>query len=227
MLDQSGARRRSRDEMEEGWEGCLSVPGMRGVVPRYTQAALLAASTSRASPSSARSRASTRAWCSTKCDHLDGILYPMRIRDMTQLRLQRSAVSRAGAACEEELRLQLVQQLLLELQHRLRIGERFPRDQEHVLGAVAEGVDARGLQVDVVARERARHAVEQAGAVARRRSTARGTRRARPAGCRPPARSGNGARGATGGRRAAAPSGASRLQLGGQLGLDHARCMSR
>ena len=28
---------RSRDEMEEGWEGCLSVPGMRGLVPRYTQ----------------------------------------------------------------------------------------------------------------------------------------------------------------------------------------------
>src|ERR1044072_692435 len=25
------------DEMEEGWEGCLSVPGMRGLVPRYTQ----------------------------------------------------------------------------------------------------------------------------------------------------------------------------------------------
>ena len=63
--DQPRARRRSADEIEEGWEGCLSVPGMRGWVPRYHEAALLAASTSRATASTARWKASTPASCST------------------------------------------------------------------------------------------------------------------------------------------------------------------
>ena len=39
---------------------------------------------SKASASSARWTASTPAWCSTRCDHLDGVLYPMRIRDFTR-----------------------------------------------------------------------------------------------------------------------------------------------
>lgn len=69
------------EEMEEGWEGCLSVPGMRGLVPRY-------------------SHLHYRGWdergnvidrtvsgfharvVQHECDHLFGILYPMRIRDL-------------------------------------------------------------------------------------------------------------------------------------------------
>ena len=52
------------DDEEEGWEGCLSVPGLRGVVPRFARIRY-PASTRRAGPSSARPRASTPAWCST------------------------------------------------------------------------------------------------------------------------------------------------------------------
>jgi len=50
------------EEMEEGWEGCLSVPGLRGMVPRYLR---LRFSTSAARGSSAPSKASTRGSSST------------------------------------------------------------------------------------------------------------------------------------------------------------------
>jgi glucan biosynthesis protein C len=63
------------------------------------------------------------------------------------------------------LNLKLFQELLLELQHRLRIRERFARHQEHVLDAVAQSIDARRLQVDAVAGEGARHPVQQPGPV--------------------------------------------------------------
>ncbi len=52
-------------EEEEGWEGCLSVPGLRGVVPRFATSAI-PASTRTAIPSTAPSAASTHASCSTR-----------------------------------------------------------------------------------------------------------------------------------------------------------------
>jgi peptide deformylase len=68
------------DEVEDGWEGCLSVPGMRGVVPRYRRL--------RYSGFDERGRPFERVVegfharvVQHECDHLDGILYPMRIRD--------------------------------------------------------------------------------------------------------------------------------------------------
>ena len=71
------------DEMEEGWEGCLSVPGMRGWVPRWRRL--------RYSGLDERGRRFEREVegfharvVQHECDHLDGILYPMRIRDFTR-----------------------------------------------------------------------------------------------------------------------------------------------
>ena len=71
------------DEIEEGWEGCLSVPGMRGLVPRYRQL--------RYSGVDARGQPIDRTVddfharvVQHEVDHLDGILYPRRIRDLTQ-----------------------------------------------------------------------------------------------------------------------------------------------
>ena len=68
-------------EMEEGWEGCLSVPGMRGWVPRWKRL--------RYSGYDERGRRFEREVSDFharvvqhECDHLDGILYPMRIRDL-------------------------------------------------------------------------------------------------------------------------------------------------
>jgi peptide deformylase len=68
-------------EMEEGWEGCLSVPGMRGAVPRFTHLHYggydLQGHAFERTVSGFHARVVQH-----ECDHLDGILYPMRIRDL-------------------------------------------------------------------------------------------------------------------------------------------------
>ncbi|HET9728291.1 MAG TPA: peptide deformylase [Acidimicrobiia bacterium] len=68
------------DEMEEGWEGCLSVPGLRGVVPRYARLHYRGLS-----PGGDVIERQVEGFHARvvqhECDHLDGILYPMRVRD--------------------------------------------------------------------------------------------------------------------------------------------------
>jgi len=71
------------EEIEEAWEGCLSVPGMRGVVPRLKRL--------RYSGFDEKGNRFTREVenfharvVQHECDHLDGILYPMRIRDLSR-----------------------------------------------------------------------------------------------------------------------------------------------
>jgi len=69
------------DHEEDGWEGCLSVPGFRGVVPRFTR--LRYEGFDPAGRRIAREVDDFHARVvQHECDHLDGILYPMRIRDM-------------------------------------------------------------------------------------------------------------------------------------------------
>jgi peptide deformylase len=71
------------DGLEDGWEGCLSVPGMRGLVPRYTHMKYsgfdLKGQYLEREVSGFHARVIQH-----ECDHLLGILYPMRIKDMTQ-----------------------------------------------------------------------------------------------------------------------------------------------
>jgi peptide deformylase len=69
------------DAMEEGWEGCLSVPGMRGLVPRYTHLRYQGCDEYGAIIDRTVSGFHARV-VQHECDHLDGILYPMRIRDL-------------------------------------------------------------------------------------------------------------------------------------------------
>ena len=71
------------DAVEEDWEGCLSVPGMRGWVPRHARI--------RYSGFDEKGNRFERAVdgfharvVQHECDHLDGILYPRRIRDLTR-----------------------------------------------------------------------------------------------------------------------------------------------
>jgi peptide deformylase len=71
------------DEVEEGWEGCLSVPGMRGWVPRWKRLRYWGFDESGARFSREVADFHARV-VQHECDHLDGILYPMRIRDMTK-----------------------------------------------------------------------------------------------------------------------------------------------
>ncbi len=71
------------DEQDEGWEGCLSVPGMRGLVPRYRHLRY----TGRDAAGSPIDRTVSDFHARVvqhEVDHLDGILYPQRIRDLTQ-----------------------------------------------------------------------------------------------------------------------------------------------
>lgn len=69
------------DALEEAWEGCLSVPGMRGVVPRHV--ALRYQGFDAAGQPIDRSVGGFHARVvQHEVDHLHGILYPMRIRDL-------------------------------------------------------------------------------------------------------------------------------------------------
>lgn len=71
------------DETDEAWEGCLSVPGMRGLVPRWSS--LRYEGVDQFGKPICRDVDGFHARVvQHECDHLNGILYPMRIRDMTQ-----------------------------------------------------------------------------------------------------------------------------------------------
>jgi peptide deformylase len=69
------------NEMEEDWEGCLSVPGMRGLVPRHTRLHYTGFDQYGNPVDRVVSGFHARV-VQHECDHLDGILYPMRIRDI-------------------------------------------------------------------------------------------------------------------------------------------------
>ena len=73
----------SSDEMEEGWEGCLSVPGLRGVVARHARIGYAGFD-----PKGRRIEREASGFHARvvqhECDHLDGILYPMRVRDFSR-----------------------------------------------------------------------------------------------------------------------------------------------
>jgi peptide deformylase len=86
-------------EIENGWEGCLSVPGMRGLVPRinkihyrgYDQHGNIV----EREAESFHARVVQH-----ECDHLDGILYPQRIEDMTQFGYLEELTDRIIKSCE-------------------------------------------------------------------------------------------------------------------------------
>ena len=71
------------DAMEEGWEGCLSVPGMRGWVPRFS-ALKYSGCNERGHFFEREVQGFHARVVQHECDHLDGILYPMRVRDFTR-----------------------------------------------------------------------------------------------------------------------------------------------
>jgi peptide deformylase len=88
------------DELEEGWEGCLSLPGLRGVVPRNRRI--------RYTGFDEQGRAIDRSVegfharvVQHECDHLDGILYPMRIKDFSRFGFVDALFADAGLAPEE------------------------------------------------------------------------------------------------------------------------------
>ena len=70
-------------EEEEGWEGCLSVPSMRGVVPRWARGRYQGFDVQGQAIDRTVDGLHARV-VQHECDHLDGKLYPMRIRDFSR-----------------------------------------------------------------------------------------------------------------------------------------------
>ena len=71
------------DEEEEGWEGCLSVPGLRGVVPRWRRIRYTGFDP-QGRPIEREAEGFHARVVQHECDHLVGKLYPMRVRDFTR-----------------------------------------------------------------------------------------------------------------------------------------------
>jgi peptide deformylase len=71
------------DIQVEDWEGCLSVPGMRGLVPRHRELRYTGFDAA-GTPIDRTVRDFHARVVQHEVDHLDGILYPRRIRDLTQ-----------------------------------------------------------------------------------------------------------------------------------------------
>ncbi|CAK0762921.1 peptide deformylase [Gammaproteobacteria bacterium] len=71
------------DDEELGWEGCLSVPGMRGEVPRYRHIRYQGID-EQGNPIDRTAESFHARVVQHECDHLIGKLYPMRMRDMSR-----------------------------------------------------------------------------------------------------------------------------------------------
>ena len=71
------------EETEAGWEGCLSVPGLRGMVPRYTRLHYSGVDQF-GQPISREVEGFHARVVQHECDHLIGVLYPMRVKDFSQ-----------------------------------------------------------------------------------------------------------------------------------------------
>jgi len=71
------------EAQDEAWEGCLSVPGMRGLVPRYIELHYVGFDAA-GNPIDRSVRDFHARVVQHEVDHLDGILYPRRVRDLTQ-----------------------------------------------------------------------------------------------------------------------------------------------
>jgi peptide deformylase len=72
------------DEKKLIWERCLSIPGLHGMVPRYTRVRCTAQAMD-GSPIERVTRGFHAMLLQHECDHLDGILYPMRMTELSTL----------------------------------------------------------------------------------------------------------------------------------------------
>ena len=90
------------DEMVEDWEGCLSLPGMTGRVPRFTHIGYRGLSLEGAILEREATGMHARL-VQHECDHLDGMLYPLRMTDMSTFGFAEE-VRRAEAALAAETR---------------------------------------------------------------------------------------------------------------------------
>ena len=88
------------DDMVDGLEACLSLPGLAGIVPRYSQIHYRGL-TPLGETIERRAHGFHARVVQHECDHLDGVLYPMRMRDLSTLSFT-SELSRAESEEEQE-----------------------------------------------------------------------------------------------------------------------------
>jgi peptide deformylase len=90
------------DEKDLGWEGCLSVPGLRGVVPRWRKVRYRAVGLDGEAIEREAEGFHARV-VQHECDHLDGVLYPMRMDDLSLLGFEEEMGRYpVGSSSEEE-----------------------------------------------------------------------------------------------------------------------------
>ena len=89
------------EETETGWEGCLSVPGLIGGVPRFTRVRYRGVSPSGEAIERIAEGFHARV-VQHECDHLDGMLYPQRMADLSLL-MFRDQLRYHGDVAEEEV----------------------------------------------------------------------------------------------------------------------------
>ena len=88
------------DELEEGWEGCLSVPGLRGIVPRHARLRYTGVDPAQNIIDRTVDGFHARV-VQHEVDHLDGVLYPMRVRDFTRFGFTDVLVPSLAAAADD------------------------------------------------------------------------------------------------------------------------------
>ncbi|MBU8539816.1 peptide deformylase [Falsiroseomonas tokyonensis] len=92
------------EEMEEGWEGCLSIPGLRGAVPRAARIRFRGFDIEGRLMEGEAAGLAARV-IQHETDHLDGVLYPMRMPDLSRFgfneELHRAATQAARAANDQ------------------------------------------------------------------------------------------------------------------------------
>ncbi|MDE8344889.1 MAG: peptide deformylase [Acidocella sp.] len=88
------------DEMVMGWEGCLSIPGLRAAVPRFARVRLAAQDETGAGFEVEASGFEARV-IQHEADHLDGVMYPMRMRDFRYFGFNEE-ISRSGLEIPED-----------------------------------------------------------------------------------------------------------------------------
>lgn len=81
------------ESQEEGWEGCLSVPGLRGLVPRFARLRYQGFDLEGAAIDRTVEGFHARV-VQHEADHLDGILYPQRIRDLRNFGFEEALIGR-------------------------------------------------------------------------------------------------------------------------------------
>jgi peptide deformylase len=85
------------DATEDGWEGCLSIPGLRGCVPRAARIRFRGLDIE-GRPVEGEAAGLTARVIQHEVDHLDGVLYPMRMPDLSRLGFTEEIAKAAAAA---------------------------------------------------------------------------------------------------------------------------------